>query len=264
MSDLQFIFRYINYKIFSKSKKGHDVHSPFVFDFIAKVLGNYATYKSQYIKNILSWHESLTKNKDKINICEIGAGSRKETKGSVKVNSLVKKTGIRPRYGQLLWRILYYYKPEAVIEFGTGMGVSTAYLAGSLPDVKVHTVEGDAERLVFAQKEFRKLGLKNIIGYNENFDDFITKSNFKKNNYAIFLDGNHRQEPTIRYFNYFVNICDENSFIILDDINWSGEMREAWKIIKDHPLVSISIDLFFIGIVFFRKGIPKQGFVLNF
>lgn len=264
MTDIQLLFRFLSYKLFSTGRKGHGVHSPFVFKFIQNVLNKSSIGLSEDGKNLLQWHLNLEHCRDEIRIVEMGAGSRKDVGSSVSIGKMIKKTGIRPKYGRLLGSLVQYYKSDKIIELGTGFGVSTVYLAKSLPDVELHTVEGDKARLTFAENEFRELGLKNILTYNESFDDFLARSLFKQGNYAIFLDGNHSLEPTLEYFNFFVDICDEDSFIVLDDINWSDEMRTAWQMVKRHPSVTISIDLFFMGIVFFRKGLAKQDYILNF
>lgn len=264
MSDIRFIIQFLRYKMFAQSKKGFGVHSPFVFNFIEKVLSPTNNESTEKAKSLFQWHKKLESNKTEIQISEMGAGSRKNTGVGVPVGRMIKKTGIRPKYGSLLGRLAGYYKPEKIIELGTGLGISTVYLASSLPSAELHTVEGDKERLSFAEQEFQKMGLKNIITYNDSFENFLLTAAFKKGKYAIFLDGNHKLEPSLRYFNFFTDICNEDSFIVLDDINWSDEMREAWSIIKSHPSVSVSVDLFFIGIVFFKKGIPKQEYILNF
>jgi predicted O-methyltransferase YrrM len=89
-----------------------------------------------------------------------------------------------------------------------------------------------------------------------------TLKKIKKIDFAFF-DANHREEPTLRYFETCLSLKSENSCFIFDDIYWSEDMKSAWKAIINHSEVTISIDLFFVGLVFFRKGIEKQHFVLK-
>ena len=56
----------------------------------------------------------------------------------------------------------------------------------------------------------------------------------------------------------------DDSFIIFDDINWSEEMKEAWKEIIKHPSVRISIDVYMMGIVFFNPGFSKEDFKIRY
>jgi predicted O-methyltransferase YrrM len=80
-----------------------------------------------------------------------------------------------------------------------------------------------------------------------------------------FVDGNHRYEPTVRYFKELLPAMHEYSILIFDDIHWSKEMEQAWEEIKQDESVTLSIDLFFIGLIFFRKEQKiKQHFVIRF
>ena len=74
----------------------------------------------------------------------------------------------------------------------------------------------------------------------------------------IFIDGNHRKDPVLKYFNLLAGLSDNNTVIVIDDIYYSPEMEEAWNEIKLSEKVSATIDIFRMGIVFFRKGINHQ------
>ncbi len=80
----------------------------------------------------------------------------------------------------------------------------------------------------------------------------------------VFFDANHRYEPTLRYFETCLPKTHNDSLFVFDDIHWSAEMERAWAEIKAHPAVTVTIDLFWVGLVFFRREQPKQDFVLRF
>ena len=80
----------------------------------------------------------------------------------------------------------------------------------------------------------------------------------------LFIDGNHKYEPALRYFNIIRKYAKEDTIIIFDDIHWSAEMESAWKMITADENVSVSIDVFRCGIVFFKKGIAKECFSVNY
>jgi hypothetical protein len=46
--------------------------------------------------------------------------------------------------------------------------------------------------------------------------------------------------------------------MIFDDIHWSEGMEKAWLEIKKNKEVSCTIDLFFVGVVFFRKEFKEK------
>ena len=80
----------------------------------------------------------------------------------------------------------------------------------------------------------------------------------------VFIDGNHRKEATLNYFNWCMPKLSENGILIFDDIYWSKGMKEAWQEIKMHPQVTVTIDLFWIGLVFIRPGQVKENFKIRF
>ncbi len=80
----------------------------------------------------------------------------------------------------------------------------------------------------------------------------------------FFFDGNHRKEPTLRYFEQCIHFSNENSIFVFDDIHWSKGMESAWEYIKNDRRVSITIDLFWFGIIFFVEGVEKQDFVIRY
>jgi predicted O-methyltransferase YrrM len=79
----------------------------------------------------------------------------------------------------------------------------------------------------------------------------------------VFFDGNHQKQPTINYFEICLQKAHEKSVFVFDDIHWSEEMEQAWAYIKNHPKVTVTIDLFWIGIVFFRTEQVKEHFIIN-
>lgn len=86
----------------------------------------------------------------------------------------------------------------------------------------------------------------------------ISKTDF------VFFDGNHQYEPTLKYFNMCLDKVHSKSVFVFDDINWSEGMQRAWNEIKNHPKVTVTIDLFMMGLVFFDPDLSKQDFVLRY
>ena len=80
-----------------------------------------------------------------------------------------------------------------------------------------------------------------------------------------YIDGNHRYVPTMQYFNTLLEKSAEETILIFDDIHWSAEMEKSWEAIKAHPAVTLTIDLFFIGLVFVRKAQKeKEHFIISY
>jgi len=252
---------YINY--YFKAKTKYSVHSPFVFEFITKVL-NLKAVKNERIINIENLRKTLLSSSKEINIFDLGAGSSNGKTQKYKVCDIAKNSAKSRKYARLLYRIVDHYKFNTILELGTSAGISSMYLS-AVPSVKsLTTIEGCPETAKLAEENFNKLDYKNIKQIIGNFD-IVLPEILKQNKFDfIFFDGNHREDATLRYFEQCLKAINNETVFVFDDINWSEGMKNAWKQIKKHPSVRISIDLFFLGIVFFRKELSKEDFVIRF
>jgi len=263
-SSFQLAKKYFYYFLHSKNGKGHGVHSPFVFDFIIHVLNDKKKYDC-YDK-IESLRRSLLKNDNEIEVEDFGAGSAVIPFKTRKIKDIARSSLKKKKYSQLLFRIAKYYQAKNIVELGTSFGITTAYLASSNSNAKVITTEGSKNIANIAGQNFKEAGLNNIELINGDFKKTIPSVLDKFENIdLLFVDGNHRKKPTLEYFDLFLKKAGRNSIFIFDDIHWSHEMEEAWEEIKQHPSVTLTIDLFFIGLVFFSKDFKvKQDFPVRF
>ncbi len=255
------ILDYIKYLL--KAKDEHSLHSPFVFDFYTKIL-NDKSQKADYV-NIEALRKQLLSDKRIITINDFGAGAKTNKNTQRTVGDIARKSLKKPSLAQLFYRIIENYQYSTILDLGTSLGLTTAYLASSSQDIKVQSFEGCAETAKIAQENFDKLSLKNIEIIVGNIDGTLPEKLSETAQLDfVFFDANHRYEPTIRYFEQCLSKAHEDSCFVFDDIYWSEEMKEAWQTIQKHEFVSVSIDLFWVGIVFFRKKQPKQHFILKF
>lgn len=244
-------------------RRGHGIHSPFVYDLLTNVIENDNQY---YIfADIENLRNQLLRSKQKMIVSDLGAGSALKNTRERSIKKIVKHSAKNRKYGQLLFRLVHHFKPEILLELGTSLGFSSAYLAAPDKDSILHTIEGCNNLARYAMHNFSLLKLENIKSYNAPFEEALPKilNKIKVLDFAFF-DGNHRKEPTLNYFNQCLGKINSNSVFIFDDIHWSAEMEEAWEEIKKHPQVVVTIDLFFLGLVFFRKELSKQDFVIRF
>ncbi len=260
----QLALKYLNYYFTASNGKGHGIHSPFVFQFITKVLNDKMPYPAyEKVENL---RNKLLADKTELTIADFGAGSAVNKTNKRTVAEIAKNSAKPKKFGQLLFRIIREYQPPTIVELGTSLGITTSYLSLARPEAKLITLEGAKEVAKTANENFQTLGLKNYSLIEGNFDNTLSAvvSGLTTVDFA-FIDGNHRQEPTERYFKEMLSKTHNESIIIFDDIHWSKEMEQAWETIKSHPAVRCSIDLFFIGIVFFREEFSeKQHFSIRF
>jgi predicted O-methyltransferase YrrM len=263
-SPFQLALKYIKYYLTASNGKGHGVHSPFVFDFIEKVLNDkkeYACYKV-----IEAERKKLLQDETIIEVEDFGAGS-----SVIKTNKRVVKkiavSSLKPKkFGQLLFRMVQYYQSKTVVELGTSFGITSSYLAASSNTCKVFTCEGSKNIAAIAKNTFTKLNLTNVQLVEGDFKNTLPTllSTLQKIDLA-FVDGNHKKEPTLLYFNQLLQHSHNNTILIFDDIHWSAQMEEAWHEIKNHSAVTLTIDLFFIGLVFINTNFKvKQHFTIRF
>ena len=256
--------KYLHYYFTASNGKGHGVHSPFVFNFIKNVLNDKKNYDCYH--SIEKLRHKLLHDKRLIEVEDFGAGSLAVPNKKKRINDITSSFLKPKKFAQLLFRIVNYYKAQTIVELGTSLGITTAYLAGANKTSEILTLEGSKNVSEIAEENFKKLGLQNIKLIQGNFDDTLPKllSQPQKVDLA-FVDGNHRKAPTLSYFYQLINKSTDSTILIFDDIHWSAEMEEAWKEIQQQSSVTLTIDLFFIGIVFFKKDFKvKQHFVIRF
>lgn len=256
-------FIYAGYLIFSKHKKGHGIHSPFVFCLIRNVF--LIKHKIPEILKIEKIRKELLLSNDYIMLKGYGSSSKKNFNKKIPVKKIVKKSSVRIKYGRLLYNLAKYFNPAEIIELGTSVGISTLYMAYGADKSKIHTIEGEKELCQLAEKNFKKLQFQNINIINDNFDN-VFKDLLKnsENSVMLFIDGNHSKEKTLFYFNEIKKVKEKITIAIFDDINWSIEMRNTWKIIKNDENVKLTVDIFQMGLVFFNQGMHKQNFKVKF
>lgn len=246
------VSKYVSYYLTASNGKGHGVHSPFVFDFITNVLNDHRTFYAY--EETEKVRRELLNNNQLLTIEDFGAGSAISKSNQRKIKDIA-RSALKPRkFGQLMFRMVDYYNARVIVELGTSLGITTSYLAAGNVSGKVYTFEGASQVAKIAKQNFTDLSLSNIELIEGNFDSTLPPLIDKLDVIDFgFVDGNHRSEPTIRYFEQLLTKSSEYTILIFDDIHWSAEMEEAWKYIQQHHSVTLTIDLFFIGIVFFRK-----------
>jgi len=263
-SPLQLAVKYFKHWITASNGKGHGMHSPFVFEFITKVLNDKTVYPEY--ERVEALRNQLLDDHAILDIEDFGAGSMIDKKKKRSISSIAKNAAKPRKFGELLFRMIRYYQPVTILELGTSLGITTSYLSLAKPDARLITMEGSKEIADVAKRNFRNLEIRNIEIIEGNFDNTLSSliTHYSSVDLA-FIDGNHRQEPTERYFRQLLTKANNNSIFVFDDIHWSGEMEAVWETIKNNAAVTCSIDLFFLGIVFFRKEFKeKQHFAIRF
>ncbi len=245
------------------------MHSPFVFSLVTKCFYEKKKYPEYAI--LKDYRNSLLQNKKTIEVTDFGAGSRVFKSNTRAINQIAKNAGISSKRAELLFRIVNYFQPENILEIGTSLGLATTALALGNKKAKIISLEGCPNTINQCQWQLQKFNINNVECINTEFTNHLktynlqpTTDNLQPTTYnLIYFDGNHSKKATLEYFELLLPSITNDSVWIFDDIHWSKDMEEAWEIIKNHPKVTVTIDTFQWGIVFFRSEQEKEHFVIR-
>jgi len=244
------------------SKNEHAVHSPFVFNLLTKCFYD-KKFKPDYII-LKEYRNDLLQNKNSIEITDFGAGSRVFKSNTREIAQIAKTAGISPKRAELLYRTTNYFQPATILEIGTSLGLATSALSLGNSKAAITTLEGCPETSKHAQLQLQKFNCNNVECVVTEFSKFLKSFALRPSTFdLIYFDGNHSKKATLDYFELLLPTITNETVWIFDDIHWSADMEEAWEIIKNHPKVTVSIDTFQWGLIFFRYEQPKQHFIIR-
>lgn len=242
-----------------KSTNQHGVHSPFVYDLLTKCI-----YKKQTIPPaLLAYRAALSNSTKTIEVTDFGSGSRIFKSNTRNIRDIAKHAGITKKRQATLYKIAAYFNPSEILELGTSLGLATAALSLGRPKGAITSIEGCPNTAAVAKELSSRFQLNNIHIITSRFEDFFASSAFQKTFDLVYIDGNHSKKDTLAYFKTVLPKTNKNSVLIFDDIYWSKAMTEAWKEIIKHPEVTVSIDSYYWGLIFFRTTQEKQHFTLR-
>jgi predicted O-methyltransferase YrrM len=238
------------------SKTRHGTHSPFIYALIEDCV-----YKQKPLpeREIKLFFETLKTNDELISGADFGNGGRQVTRT---ISHYAKTSSMLDFQANLLCRLVAYLKPHFILELGTNIGKSGAYMASANRDCRMITIDANDGLKCLADKHFQYLELFNVECRAQTFETFFNENNDSFD--FIFLDGNHHYEPTIEYYKSLKTIVNSGGALVFHDIYYNAGMKKAWAEIKRDQDVSVSLDLFFFGIVWFGKNQAKEDFKIRF
>lgn len=254
---------YFKHAVRARSK--YHIHSPFVYGFYKNVLKDDHSYTQYRVVNRL--RKELGTASRFIKRKDLGARCREfpSDQRFVRVKDIVHHASVNRKKGEFLFRLIQEYKPSTILELGTSVGISTMYFGLAAPESRIITIEGCIDSANLARENFEKAGIKNIRVITGNFEEKLsTAFDEMPAPDLVFFDGNHRKEPTLGYFERCLQHVHPGAIFLFDDIHWSPGMEAAWQIIRKHPKVTVSIDIYHMGIIFFREELSKEDFTIRF
>lgn len=262
---IKLLRKYIVYKLVAKHRKGFGIHSPFTFTLLNKTLrenvpSEIKALARNYRRGFLSSKATLPRS-----ILGAGALLSSGEQKNVLVSQIMQSSAISSRYGELLYLLSKHFGADDILELGTGLGMSTFYLATGSPSSVLVSVEGHMPYARLAEQELDNADMVNVEVITASFKEALDKLKKEKKRFGLFyIDGDHTLEATLNNFNRCAEISTQNAIFIFDDIHWSDEMEAAWEAIKQQDQCRISMDLFRMGIVFMNKKFQKQNYIVRY
>ncbi len=258
-----YIFRgqsLLRHLLTARHTRGNGIHSPRLF-YIANTLF-YDTNAYYCFGDIERQRERLKRASRAIQVTDFGTGQSEVRT----ISSIARRSLANRREGQVLFRLVEYLKPQTVIELGTSLGITTAYLGKGcgMRGAVLHTFEGSPSIGEVAQDVWQRLQLTGIRLHIGNIDHTLGEvlASLEHVDFA-FLDANHTEEATLRYFSQIAEKCTAQSVVVLDDIHYSRGMARAWKAIKQDSRVRCTMDVYHFGIVFFDPQYLRKHYILT-
>jgi len=260
MLNFRFAKDYLLHRL--RGKNRHGTHSPFVYRLLDEVIYDYK--RKDIYNDIESIRAQLLSDNRVITVTDLGAGSLVNNNKRKKISGIAKHALTPPKQAQMLYRLVKDQQPQNMIELGTSLGTTAIYLKKAAPEAEFYTIEGCPEIANVAQGVFEKSKNQDIKLVVDNFDDTLKGviDGLDRLDF-VFVDGNHQKNATIGYFEWCLPKVHEGTLLAFHDIYWSKGMKEAWEQIKAHPQVTVAIDLFWMGLVYFKPGQAKEGFVIK-
>ena len=255
----------------ARARDEHSLHSPFLFLLYTQIIRTENRREPVFLP-FRALRKALRQNRQTIAITDFGAvprsaGSKVNASQQRAIGDIARHSQKPARFGRLLFRLIRHFRAKTIVDLGTSLGLTTAYLAEAARphDGRVLTFEGCPQTAAVARHNIEQLGIGNVDVVVGNIDETLAQQIADLAPIdVVFFDANHRYEPTVRYFETCLKKKHNDTIFVFDDIHWSDEMEQAWAYIRHHPSVRVTVDLFWVGLVFFRHEQPKQDFVLRF
>ncbi|HEX6168516.1 MAG TPA: SAM-dependent methyltransferase, partial [Chitinophagaceae bacterium] len=97
-SPLQLAVKYFRHWITASNGKGHGMHSPFVFEFITKVLNDKTNYPEY--ERVEALRDQLLNDHTILDVEDFGAGSMMDKKNKRSISSIAKNAAKPKKFGQ--------------------------------------------------------------------------------------------------------------------------------------------------------------------
>lgn len=242
-----------------KKEDGYSLQSPLIFKIYQDLLVHINT-SDQSSNEIESYRKNLLDSTKKIEVLDLGAGSKKVNTRKRKISDITRYSTSSKKFA-LLYQFFCQLTPAVIVlELGTCMGITTRYLSQKTKG-KLYTFEGSQEIQNVAKPISGYSNIHFVLGnITDNLPTVL--SEIQTIDFAL-IDANHTYDGTLLYFDMILEKINKNTIISIGDIHWSLEMEKAWDEIRTHPKVKLSLDFYECGVLFFNPSFQKSAHILE-
>ena len=273
---------YLKHQLTARHTGGHGIHSPYLFEWVRTVMADDNSYYAW--AQIEEIREQLLRDEREVTFVDYGSGralsSSPADANKRLVKDIAKGSLAQKKYAQMLARLVrwlgsanpqYLSKRKEdrglnIVELGTSLGVTTAYLATMNKGDKVLTFEGCNAVAEIAKENWKLLEINNIecrVGEVTEESLRLAVVDLQGGLDVAFIDANHTYEGTKSYFNVLAEKVHEKTVIVVDDIHYNQAMEKAWMEICADERVTSTMDLYQMGMVFFDKHYWKRNYKIR-
>lgn len=252
------ILSWLRHALTATNTHGHGIHSPRLFNIVQNVIDN--PYPYYAFRDLERYRQVLLNDTTELNITDYGTGkSGRRTVAQVARTSLADK-----KQAQFIARLTADLQPENILELGTSLGLTTAYMATACGSARLVTMEGCANIAARAQKTLDTFKCSNTTIIVGDIDSTLQKTLDSTGSIdLLYIDANHTAEALCRYFDRCADKMSAKGIAIIDDIYWSEDMNSGWQQLTRHPKVTASFDLYRCGLLLTDPNLPRRTYKIR-
>lgn len=247
--------RKIKYLRKARHWHGHGIHSPYLFRLVTEVIEDKKQYPGY---RIIRFQKSMiTARVKELNHQKEITYNSAPLQSLIGKKKLFKNIELGYRYGKLMLRLVKEFKPTSVHYYGPTFGLNLLYLALADENITVNSFIADPPLNQFCEESIKSIPITNVrfqpsASKDPGIQEFVFINLF-------FLPGETRNKIQQK-----LKLIGDNDVMIIRGIHRSAEMENIWQEVIKEKKVKVSLDLYEIGILLFRKKLQKQHFILRF
>lgn len=254
---------FLQWQCHARTKQGHRVHSPFLYSLISGSL--HKPIAPEKLAKVEQYRRELLSDKRMVDVTDLGSGSQFGNGGRRRICDIARHSSASARDGRLLCNLASSMHSRNFLELGTNLGIGSIYLSLADNCQSVVTIEGCPQLSRLAQSAFGSYGFGNIRQLNAEFSEVLPQVLAEMPSVDfVYFDGNHRRQPTIDYFCQCLPYVHNDTVFVFDDIHKNAEMEQAWNEVRGNGRVTLSLDFYTMGVLFFRHQLSHQTICLRY